>query len=319
MVKDNRTWVHPNAIRRGELQESGGYLHYFRHWQHFTLKMDHYRFVRWAASHTTNLFSEDPAFEAAADKLAEQGWDVLDDEERKVFSEYQMKKIEAAPLQDGVSLEGWGRLEGGIGREEITAFAVHNDPNWRPRDFDEDYEKTFSKLRVSVLSAQQEHPGHMWVWRRQRDIGEDDMMGDEDALCVEFYMLPDKLKALAREIAAQPIRPTLTLSAEGLLFRDEVEEALSEPWHQREYVVICDHHHRAILNSIRFDLHIGAAEPLLPDEGGEDDGLTPEIDRSVKHTHPNSVVLETVTKGLRGLKHAIWILAAAIVLAALIR
>lgn len=321
MVKDNRTWVHPNAIRRGEPGESGRYLHYFRHWEHFTLKMDDYRFVRWVASHNTNQHSEDPAFDSAAKKLSEQGWEALDKEERGVFAEHQMKQIGADTLQDGVSLEGWGRLEGGIGREEITVFAINNDPCWRPRDFDEDYEKTFRKLRVSVLSAQEEHPGSMWVWgKSMREISrDDDMMDNEDALYVEFYMLPDKLKTLARDVAAQPARPTLTLNAQGLLFRDEVDSALSELWHPREYVVIYDHHHRAILNSIRFDLQMGTAQPPLPDEVIDDVGLAPVVDRPVQHTTPRRGNPEPVTTGLRGLKHAIWLLAAAIVLAALIR
>lgn len=321
MVKDNRTWVHPNAIRRGDPGKSGRHLYYFRHWEHFTLKMDDYRFVRWVASHNTNQHSKDPAFDAAAKKLSEQGWEALDKEEREVFAEHQMKQIGADTLQNGVSLEGWGRLEGGIGREEITAFAINNDPRSRPRDFDEDYEKTFRKLRVSVLSAEEEHSGSMWVLgESMREISRDeDMMDNEDALYVQFYMLPDKLKTLAREVAAQPARPTLTLEAEGLLFRDEVDSALSELWHPREHIVIYNHVHPAILNSIRFDLQTGTVQPPLLDDVIDDVGLAPVISRPVQHATPAVVIPEHVKKSLRGLKHAIWLLAAAIVLAALIR
>jgi hypothetical protein len=312
MVKDNRVWVHPNAIRRGEPGESGRYLRYFRHWEHFTLIMDHYRFVRWTASHNTNQYPKDPAFEAAAEKLSEQGWDALDKEEREVFAEHHMKQIGADTLQEGVNLEGWGRLEGGIGRETITAFAVDDDPNSRPQNFDEDYVKTFSKLRVSVLSAEKEYPGSMWVWDKSMlDMSrDDDLIGDEDALYVQFYMLPDKLKAFARDVAIQPVRPTLTLNAQGLLFRDEVEAAFSEPWHSRELVMIYDHMHQAILNSIRFDLQTGAAQPALQDE---------TTDHPVQPATPALVIPEPILKGLHGLKRAIWLLAAAIVLAAIIR
>ncbi|TIN20715.1 MAG: hypothetical protein E5Y51_01770 [Mesorhizobium sp.] len=133
---------------------------------------------------------------------------------------------------------------------------------------------------------------------------DDDMMDNEDALYVQFYMLPDKL-ILARDVAAQPARPTLTLNAQGLLFRDEVDSALSELWHPREYVVISDHHHRAILNSIRFDLQTGTVQPPLPDGVIDDVGLAPVIDRPVQHATPAVVIPDPVTKGLRGLKHAV--------------
>lgn len=320
MVKENRTWVHPNAIRRGEPNEAGHYLHYFRHWQHLDLKMDDYRFIRWVASHNTNQHPEDPAFDTVATKLSELGWEALDKDECEVFANHQMKEIGVDPLQEGFSLEGWGRLEGGIGRQEITAFAVANDPNWRPSDLDEEYEKTFRKLRVSVLSAQEEYPGSMWVWgKSMREISrDDDMMDEEDALYVQFYMLPDKLKALAQDVAAQPVRPTLTLNAQGLLFRDEVEAALSELWHPREYILIYDHAHRAILNSIRFDLQTGMVQAELPKDETNDDDIAPMIERSVQQSPLVQVAPQAVMESLRGVKHAIWILAAATVLAALI-
>lgn len=323
MVRENRTWVHPNAIRRGEPRESGSYLHYFRHWQHFTLKMDDYRFIRWVASHNTNQNHEDPAADAAAKKLAEHGWESLDKDERETFANHQIKEIGAEALQEGFSLEGWARLEGGIGREQITAFAVTNDPGWKPQDFDDEYEKTFRKLRVSVRSSLEEHPGSIWVWgESMREIArEDDMMDDEDALYVQFYMLPEKLKALARDLSAQPVRPTLILEAEGLLFRDEVESALSELWHPSEYVMIFDHRHTAILNTIRFDLQTGLPETQRLDDVKVDyeDSLGAARDRSVQHLASVHLSQDAVTKGLRSLKHAIWLLAAVIMLTALFR
>jgi len=319
MVRDNRTWVHPNAIRRGEQYESGRYLHFFRHWHSFTLKMDDYRFTRWIASHNTNAKNDDPAFDAAAKKLSEQGWEALTKEEQETFAQNQIKDIGAQTPQDGVVLEGWGRLEGSLGEVRITAFAVDNDPNWRSRDFDDDYEKSFRKVRVTIASADKEHPGSLWIWgQSMREFRGDDMPGDEDVLCAQFYMLPEKLKALAQEVAAQPVKPTLTLHAQGLTFQDEVEASLSEPWHPHEYVLIYDHHHQAILNSIRFDMQLGMAPvPSTPEED-EDEIRPPEV-RSPP-TVPAAVPFPMdVSKHLKGIKIALWILAAAIVLAAVIR
>lgn len=318
---EDRTWVHPNAIRRGEPGESGRYLHYFRHWEHFTLRMDDYRFIRWVASHNTNQRPEDAAFDAAAEKLANEGWEALDKGEREVFADHQVKEIGADTLQEGVSLDGWGRLEGSIRREQFTAFAVANDPLWRPKDFDHDYQKTFTKMRVSVQSSQEENPGSMWVWgKSMREIStDDDMMDDEDALFVEFHMLPDKLRALARDVAAQPVKPTLTLHAQGLLFRDEVDAALSELWHPREYVVIYDHHHRSILNSIRFELQTGMVQAELSEDAIKHDVVRPLIGSGAQHSAHVLGFPAAMMKGLRGLKHATWILAAAIMLAALIQ
>ncbi|WP_114217163.1 hypothetical protein [Ochrobactrum sp. 3-3] len=133
-------------------------------------------------------------------------------------------------------------------------------------------------------------------------------------------MLPEKLKTMADEVAAQPMRPTLILNAQGLLFRDEVEAALSEIWHPREYVMIYDHSTPAVLNSISLKLHM-APRPAPPDEE-ETAIMAPLVDspgtQSVAPPKSN-MVASTVDKQLRGLKHAVWILAAAIVLAALIR
>ncbi|TIO30412.1 hypothetical protein [Mesorhizobium sp.] len=320
MVSDNRTWVHPNAIRRGEKYESGRYLHYFRHWHSFTMKMDDYRFIRWVASHNTNNRNDDPAFDTAAKKLSEQGWEALSREEQEAFAEHQVKYIGAETPQDGVILEGWGRLEGGLGEVTITAFAVDNDPHWRSSKFDDDYEKTFRKVRVTVLSAAEEHPGALWVWgESMREYKDDDMMGDEDVLCAQFYMLPEKLKALAREVAAQPARPTLTLHAQGLTFQDEVEASLSEPWHPHEYVIIYDHHHQAILNSIRFEIQ-AQSTPASPPPGTDDDAAVTSPQVRFAPTAPAAApVSDAVAKNLRGVKYALWILAAAIMLAAVIR
>lgn len=320
MVKDNRTWVHPNAIRRGEPGKSGRYLHYFRRWQHFTVKMDDYRFIRWVASHNTYENPKDSAFDAVAKKLSEQGWEALNKEEREVFSQHQMKEIGADALPEGISLEGWGRLEGGIGRESITAFAVDNDPNWRPSEYDEDYEKTFRNIRISVLSAPEEHFGSMSVWDKSMlEISRaDDMMGKDDALYVCFYMLPEKLKAFAHDVVTQQIRPTLTLNAQSLLFRDEVDSALSELWHPREYIMIYGHNHPAILNSIRFDLQTGAIRPPLADQI-IDEGIAALVEHSARPAATGMAIPEAFTKDLHGLKRALWLLAAAIVLAALIR
>jgi hypothetical protein len=320
MVKDNRTWVHPNAIRRGEKYESGRYLHYFRHWHSFTMKMDDYRFARWFASHNTNNRNADPAFEAAAKKLSEQGWEALNKEEQESFAKHQEKEIGAETLQDGVTLEGWGRLGGGLGEVSITAFAVDNDPHWRSSEFDDDYERTFQKVRVTVLSAVEEHPGSLWIWgESMRAYSEDDMSGEEEVLCAQFYMLPEKLKTLAGEVAAQPVKPTLTLHAQGLTFQDEVEASLSEPWHPHEYVMIYDHRHRAILNSICFEMQTGSTPTMPPpDTDGEDD-LRPPDGRLTPASPATSRIPESVANNLRGIKLALWVLAAAIVLAAIFR
>lgn len=321
MVKDNRTWVHPNAIRRGEKLDSGRYLHYYRHWERFTLKMDDYQFIRWVASHNANNHTDDSGFEAVAKKLSEQGWSALTQEEQQTFSEREIKAIGVDKLQEGVSFEGWARLEGGPGRETITSFAVENDPYRRSRDSDDSYEKTFTKVRVGILSAEDEHPGSMWVWgESMRRLGRgDDGMGGEDALYVQFYMLPEKLKSLARDVAAQPGKPTLTLHAQGLLFRDEVDAALSEPWHSRDYVMIYDHHHRVILNSIRFEIQTGAATSPSPPGTDEGDTIRPPEARHTPAAPLAALIPDAVAKNLRGIKFAIWVLAAAIVVAVIIR
>ncbi|MHA6642736.1 hypothetical protein ACX3P1_08630 [Mesorhizobium sp. A623] len=280
---------------------------------------DDYRFVRWLASHNTHRRIDDPEFDKAAQKLSEKGWEALSKDEQKLFDAAQMANIGAEAQPDGINLECWARLEGGIGDIKITSFAVDNDPNWGSSDFDETYEKTFTKLKVTILSSAEEHPGFLWVWSKSlRENSRDDDMPDEDVLYAQFYMLPEKLKALARDIAAQPTKPTLTLHAEGLMFRDEVDESLSEPWHPREYVIIYDHHVPAVLNSIRFNIPSSPAIVTPSETCGDIDASTPSgfSPQSVPTSEPRS---EPIDKHLKGLKYALWILAAAVILAALIR
>jgi hypothetical protein len=334
MEKEKRTWVIPTNIRRGEPDENGRSLYYERRWRHFTLKMDDYRFTRWIASHDTNgsqnngtsfdidsdgainwkLSEADKRFEDLAEKIHDNGWNTLTDNEKEEFNGRDLRDIAIAPIQDGISLEGWARFEGGVGKESITAFAVENDPEYHGSDFDENYERTFTKARVLILAAKEETPGSIFLWKEMMRPYSLDWMPEEkgDVLYIQFHMLPDKLKTFSREVAAQPVRPTLTLHAQGLLFRDEVEDSLSESWHPSEYVIVYDHRHTAILNSIRFDIQTGAPQAVPADE---DEDVAP-----VAAPPPEAVpsLPDAVAKNLRGLKQAVWILAAAVVLAAFI-
>jgi hypothetical protein len=314
MAKETRRWVHPNAIARRSAGETGRQLYYFRHWERFTLTFEDYSFTRWFASHTIDEPSDDPEFDRAAEKLAKEGWAALNKEEQRIFEAQQLACI-GVKHPEGLNLEGWAKLEGGLGREEITSFSVEDDPSWR-RDKDAEYEKTFTRLRVAILSAAEEHHGSMWVWgESMREISTDeDMPDDEDVLYLQFYMSLPKLKALAEEVAIQPAKPVLLLHAQGLLFRDEVDAALSEPWHPRKYVMIYDYHVPVVLNSLRF--RFSPSGQPAPEKGTEIPfSLTAGAPKAEAKLSPRSNAIEAQ---VRGLKRAIWILAIAIVLAALI-
>lgn len=317
MPRERLHWVHPNALRYSEQQASGRYLHYFRHWESFTLMLRDYRFTRWFASHSTNGRDEDPIFLAAAEKLSKEGWEALTKEEQEAFEQSQMRQILPEAMQDGIRFEGWGELEGGNGQEEIASVSVDNDPRWRSSRHDENYQKTFRRLRVSIGSAPEEHHGSMWVWgESMREFVRDDSMPtDQDVLFVQFYMLPEKLKALAREVTAQTVKPVLLLHAQGLMFRDEVAAALSENWHPREYVIIYDHHTPAILDSLSFDM-MASTPPQVADD--EDDSLTVSTVDPVRTPDVSKPAVAQYAGQVKGLKYAIWGLAAAVILSALI-
>lgn len=308
--------MHPNALRYGEPQESGRYLHYFRHWESFTLTLHDYRLTRVFASHTAHGLIDDPRFDAAADKLSNDGWETLSDDEKKAFEDAQLRKVTPVATPDGFVLEGWGELEGGTSRERITALAVEGAPGWGSKNEDGEYNKTFSRIRVSIVTAPEEVPGSMWVWddemQRSSRIA-DRIPADEDVLYAHFYMLPEKLKAIADEIALLPTRPSLLLDAQGLMFRDEVESALSEIWHPCDYVIIHGRATPVILNRLNFETvaRVRAEVTVDDDWTVADEPEAPDAPSSM--SEPKSI-----GNDLRALKHAVWLLAAAIVLAAII-
>lgn len=228
-------WVHPNALRHAEPQDSGRYLHYYRHWQGFTLTLRDYRLTRVFASHETNRLIDDPVFAAAADKLSRSGWETLSDDEKKTFDDAQLRQVTPVAMQNGYRIEGLGELEGGISRERITALTVEDAPGQQRKHEDGEYNRTFKRLLISIATTPEEVPGSMWVWdddMRRTDRLADQLPADEDVLYAEFYMRPEKLEAIAQEIASLPNRPPLVLDVQGLMFRDEVERALSEIWHE---------------------------------------------------------------------------------------
>lgn len=317
MIRDQLYWVHPNALQYGERQESGRYLHYHRHWQGFTLTLREYKFRRWFAGQSTRpTFREpdDPLFNEAKQQLALHGWEGLTSEQQRSFEDHQLSYITAEENLDGVGLYGWGELKGGIGEETITAVRPANDPHWNRDKQEVGLQKTFSRLRVSIVSAPQLHRGSMWVsGEDMRQFNSDDEP-DEDFVSVQFYMLPTQIKSLADEISALPNKPELVVHAQSLMFRDEVAAFLSEPWHPYEFVILYDHATPAILNSIGFPF----CQSKPAEARGQADGekTSHSINEMPRAAAPSTTANN---KQLKGIRLALWGIALAVLLAALIR
>lgn len=294
MSERNRKWVHPNAIL---YQAEGGDrpMHYFRHWEHFTLTFEDFHFVRTFSSLKSDMDLEDREFETVANEMSEQGFAALDKDEQDRFRWHHLSYVKPVEQPESIALHGWARFEGGIGRESVTAFTVADDPAWR-RNKGEAYERNFKRVKVAVLSHKEDQHGLMFIQGPEmRNISTDADDPDEDFLYAQFHMALPKLKLLANEVSKLPRKPVLLMQAQGLLFRDEVEAALSEPWHPREYVMIYDHSTPVILNSLSFRM-LNSPTPTTHEESS--DGA--------------------VAKQVKGLKHALWMLATAVILAALV-
>lgn len=317
MSDRNRKWVHPNAISY-ETEGVDRPLHYFRHWEHFTLTFEDFHFRRAFSSQEIDMELEDREFERVATKMSEQGFAALDKEEQDKFRWHQLSYIKPVKEAESIALSGWARFEGGIGDERITSFTVANDPLARRRDKDLEYERTFHRVKVDVVSRSEDAHGSMFIQDQDmRTYGTDPDEPDEDFLYAQFHMALPKLKLLANEVAKLPRKPVMVLRAQGLLFRDEVDFALSEVWHPRDYAMIYGHMTPVILKSLTFRLldnpPAAADEDLTELQAAAASSWT----APAKKTTPASKA-GAVAKQVKGLKHALWLLAAAVVLAALV-
>lgn len=322
-------WLHPNAL---QYSDSGKHHYYRRIWIRFELKMDNYRFTRWFASHNVGNWSDDPEFDAIAEKLSKQDWKALSDQEQETFAGHHAKQIGVKTRQDGLMLEGWGWLSGEVGPRMITALSVDDDPSRDGKELKDRYKKEFTRARVTIRSAEKESPGTMMVWgESERQFSPyDEMTGDEDYLSIEFYMLPEKLKALAHEVAAQPVKSTITLNGSAFMFYDEVKEWMDEG-NPSECVIVYDHINDAVLESISFEMNAATAngKPWKEDADEEwesiaenDDnegGAASDTSTNLEPAAPFSLIPEAVVANLSGIKYALWMLAVAIVGAAILR
>jgi len=332
MSEQNRTWVHPNAISY-EYEHDGekSKLHYFRSWRRLDFTLENYTVTRHVLGQNTNAEIDDPVFDEAAEKVGEQGYDSLSDEEKRAFADHQLSYVQTYEEGGNLRLIGWAQIE----KASITAFSVKEKGKIGNPDKDvlvglkdndyENYEKTFRRAKIQLTSHPEDLPGALLLWTTDlQQYGSDHGDPDEDFLLAELYMEKSKLVQVVEELSGMSEKPALTIHSQALLFQNEVDESLSEPWHRQEYAFIHDTAEPMIVDRLTYrlietdrrlrdtDEHdvIGYGEPAVDDE------LTkPPVQPDQKTFEP---VGGDIAGQMRGVKRAIWILAAAIILAAMI-
>jgi hypothetical protein len=314
MDRDNKTWVHPNAISY-ESEGVKGRLHYFRHWQRLVFTLEHYTITRQVSSQDAEVrIYDDLEFNRAAEKLGRGAFDALSEAEQDAFRFHQLKYVQKAAEPEFTLIEGWAHIDE---ENRIRAFSVKNGRQDAAR---EDYDRKFRDAKISIRSHNEDHVGSLFLYTADlRKYGSHDDDPDEDFLIVNFHVEASRLLRIVEDLASTPVKPPLKIYAQALLFQDEVEASLSEPWHPHEYCFIHDESAPAILNWLRYPLIRKVAEPGEAADAVTDIDLDASPVRKLLGSETKrSRSAGDVAKQLRGIKRALWILAGAILLAALI-
>ena len=307
MSELNRTWVHPNAIS----YESKGVeqpLHYFRRWQHLNFILDSYTIKRWIFSQDIQL--SDIQFDLAMRKLTRSAFDALSEAEQEALRSHQFKIIKKAAETEGAAIAGWGRLD----KDRIRAFSVMGKLEAHATH-EAEYDKTFEAAKISIRSSEKAYVGSMWLETAElRKFGTDDSDPDDDFLSIELHVKASQLLRVIEDLSSMPDKPALEVRVQGLLFRDEVEASLSEPWHPHEFCFIHEEFAPVILNNLTYPLLGRHKMPI--DE--EEDVTTTSLLTRLAPTRIAQAPMDKVAKQMRGIKRALWILAGVLFLAALI-
>lgn len=279
VTKGVRTLNHPNVI---SIESNGTTSYWARHWTHFELTLEQYELVRILplAEADTGLGSSWQLGEIAR-KAEKQSAGALTAKERKILADDGMACVQTDDRP--ARLEIRGRAD--LGLTGITVLSVR-DPKKDHEEYKE-YSKKFFQLFVEIKLIVTDHndsseelpkTGHFFIL--------------DDDLYASFFVRMEKVKSFLDSIRGIDRLPKLDLRVQALVFRDEhLSDFLGTP------AIIYDISTPAILNAVVNKQTSIDPEPVGP---------SPE---------PS---MQDIAKQMRGIKWALWILAAAVVLAAVI-
>ncbi len=220
MIRDNLSWETNSTLSYPSGKE-GRVLRYEEAWHTVSLVLTDY-------TATSTLAVSDREFTFGV--LEGEDWKPLTSEARKRYLDLRINELRP------VSAPYLFRLSGtaDIGREDtINVVHVANAPFPRSSGSSAPgFKARFEKVELTMVGGDADQRG-MLRFDKQDDFG-------PDRLSLEFVIHRDKLRQLLADIRARGEPPKLEISANILLFVDEVHSGLKEYWMPDDLVLPAD-------------------------------------------------------------------------------
>lgn len=296
--------VHPRLIENRWSKDKKPLYHYCG-WHHLSVELTDYSFVSRHQFLDTNFRYEKSTTEEDLWRRAFANYNGLSDDDKNQLLWQHLQDIETQKERHILSLIGVGKIEGS---RNIRVVSLDT----RDKIDTVNYDKTFDAIRhVQIKEVDDDRVGVLMHWTEELRRLDNDGGGTEDYLVAEIYVKRGSLRAVQREINRNSGDVPIRLDLRAYLFQDEVEAALAEPYHRQTYEMLHDQNASVILVS----LVVGS----LLDKQND----TVQAENGLKAEQPNHLIAKTgsvegsgvsdavskLSKNLRGIKIALWIIA----------
>ncbi|WP_062233671.1 hypothetical protein [Aureimonas sp. N4] len=297
--REVRTFVNPIAIRYDT--PDGHTFHYYREWHGLTLRIDDYRLTRSLASTERDFGAGHQEGDDEILKAAYADYAGMSADDRQRLEDIQRREIVLARNPDVRRLEGWGEI---VNKRTVQVFEAGRDG--KPQG---DYDRRFRRIHVNVRSfGGDDQVGSMFLWSGDR---QDPVSDENEYLSVDIAVRAEVLEALERTIRETGAAPVLTMHLDALLYQTEVERSLAEPWHPQDYAMLRESYAGVSMSHLIWDV---AERKASPEEEAD-----VEVPRDARASPAPAAPQTDVARRIRGLATAVWGLAAAVVVAAILR
>jgi hypothetical protein len=287
MREQELRWERTNAISYDPKVDSGKRFHYFQEWHYVHVDLIEYDLLRSYRALEADFRGGD--FEG-------DEWVPRTKEGHEKYRDLVRAMIKPTPQSNGVGIYGKGRIE----RDKIHVVSIQ-DPD-RPSK-DDPVNLSFQDIEVGIRSSGAETTTGTLFFSDENPR--------HPKLNLEVYLADTELKSLVADIRSSSTRPTLRVTVQALLFQDEVEASLREPYHAQELMIPQRPGAAlAILNTVRFSYDKPASVAEVYDD--------PEDAPKPSQPPPSPMMLQLPDSMLqiaKSLKGALYVLAAAVVVA----
>ncbi|ANM16910.1 hypothetical protein AMK06_CH02010 [Rhizobium sp. N541] len=288
MIRDNLTWETNSTLSYPSGNE-GRVLRYEEDWHTVSLVLTDY-------TATSTIAVSDREFTIRG--LEGEDWKPLTPEARKRYLDLRIGELRpvAAPFLFRLS----GTAD--IGRRDtINVVHIANAPFPRSSGSSAPgFKARFEKVEVTIVGGDADQRGIL-RYDKQDDFG-------PDRLSLEFVIHRDKMRQLLADIRARDQPPRLEISANILLFVDEVHSALKDYWMPDDFVVPADPG-TAAASLVGVTVNWGR----IPADIGEDE-RTEGNNLVESQTDPHAETNQL----LKGIKTAVWALFGVVAAAAVL-